>query len=122
MQISDASGFTSTLINSGESQNKGFEGLLTLVPIQSKNFRWEFTANTSYNITKVNKIVTSTPGERFTTGTHPFNGEVRMVVGQEMGQIAGYGYSRDPKGQMIFQSNGLLPLRTPDLVFWKWFT
>jgi hypothetical protein len=38
-----------------------------------------------------------------------------MVVGQEMGQIAGFGYSRDTKGQMIFQSNGL-PLRTPDLV------
>jgi len=115
VQISDASGFTSTLINSGESENKGFEGLVTLVPIQSKNFRWEFTANTSYNITKVNKIATETPGERFTTGTHPFNGEVRMVVGKEMGQIAGFGYSRDAKGQMVFQSNGL-PLRTPDLV------
>jgi len=38
-----------------------------------------------------------------------------MVVGEEMGQIAGYGYARDVKGQQIFQSNGL-PLRTPDLV------
>jgi TonB-linked SusC/RagA family outer membrane protein len=115
VQISDASGFTSTLINSGESQNKGFEGLLTIVPIMSKSFRWEFTANTGYNITRVNKIATDKPGERFTTGTHPFNGEVRMVVGEEMGQIAGYGYARDAKGQMIFQSNGL-PLRTPDLI------
>ena len=115
VQVSDASGFTNTLINSGESQNKGIEVLLNLVPFQSKTFRWEFTANTSYNITRVNKIVTETPGERFTTGTHPFNGEVRMVVGQEIGQIAGYGYSRDAKGSMIFQSNGL-PLRTPDLV------
>ena len=115
VQISDASGFTSTLINSGESQNKGFEGLLSIVPIQTKKFRWEFTANTAYNETRVNKIVTETPGERFTTGTHPFNGEVRMVVGKEMGQIAGFGYARDVKGNMIFQSNGL-PLRTPDLV------
>lgn len=115
VQISDASGFTSTLINSGESQNKGFEAQLTLIPLQTKNFRWEFTANTGYNITRVNKITTDKPGEKFTTGTHPFNGEVRMVVGQEMGQIAGFGYARDAKGQMIFQSNGL-PLRTPDLV------
>lgn len=115
VQISDASGFTSTLINSGESQNMGFEGQLTLIPLQTKNFRWEFTANTGYNKTRVNKITTNKPGEKFTTGSHPFNGEVRMVVGQEMGQIAGFGYARDAKGQMIFQSNGL-PLRTSDFV------
>jgi TonB-linked SusC/RagA family outer membrane protein len=115
VQTSDASGFTSTLINSGESQNRGFEGLFTIIPIQSKSFRWDFTANTAYNVTRVNKIATDKPGEKFTTGTHPFNGEVRVVVGEEMGQIAGYGYARDAKGQMIFQSNGL-PLRTPDLI------
>ena len=115
VQISDASGFTSTLINSGESQNKGFEGLLNFTVLQMKKFRWEFTANTAYNITRVNKIATDKPGEKFTTGTHPFNGEVRMVVGQEMGQIAGFGYARNDKGQMIFQANGL-PLRTPDFV------
>lgn len=115
VQISDASGFTTTLINSGESQNKGFEGLLNLVPLMSKNFRWEFTANTAYNITRLNSLATSKPGERFTTGSHPFNGEVRLVVGEELGQISGYGYARDAKGRMIFQSNGL-PLRTPDFV------
>jgi len=115
VQISDGSGFTSTLINSGESQNKGIEALLTVVPLQMKHFRWEFTANTAYNITKVNRITTDKAGEKFTTGTHPFNGEVRMVVGKEMGQIAGFGYARNDKGQMIFQTNGL-PLRTPDLV------
>jgi hypothetical protein len=32
-----------------------------------------------------------------------------------MGQIAGYGYARDAKGQQIFQSNGL-PQRTADFV------
>lgn len=115
VQISDGSGFTSSLINSGESQNKGLEGLLSFIPVRSKNFRWEFTANTAYNISRVNKITTTKEGERFTTGTHPFNGEVRMVVGEEMGQIAGFGYARDAKGAMIFQANGL-PLRTPNLV------
>ncbi len=115
VQISDGSGFTSTLINSGESQNKGFEGLLNLVLFQQQGFRWELTSNTAYNITRVNKITTDKPGEKFTTGTHPFNGEVRMVVGEEMGQIAGFGYARNDKGQQIFQANGL-PLRTPDFV------
>lgn len=115
VQTSDASGFTSTLVNSGESENKGFEALVSFIPVQRKDFRWEFTANTSYNETMVNRISTDKAGERFTTGSHPFNGEIRMVVGQEMAQIAGYGYARDAKGQMIFQSNGL-PLRTADFV------
>jgi outer membrane receptor protein involved in Fe transport len=115
VQISDASGFLNTRINSGQSRNLGFEALVNVTPIQTKNFSWEFTANTSYNITKVMSIITSKPGERITIGTHVFNGEVRHVVGQEMGQIAGFGYSRNASGQMIFQSNGL-PLRTPDLI------
>jgi len=115
VQISDASGFVNTRINSGESYNKGFEGLLNLSLVNATNFKWDFTANTSYNITKVISISTKTPGEKATIGTHPFNGEVRVVVGEEMGQIAGYGYARDAEGQMIFQSNGL-PLRTTDFV------
>jgi TonB-linked SusC/RagA family outer membrane protein len=115
VQISDASGFVNTLINSGKSSNKGVEALLNLVPVRTKNFSWEFTANTSYNKTRADKIITGAPGERITVGTHVFNGEVRIVVGQEMEQIAGYGYARDVKGQRIFQTNGL-PQRTSDLV------
>jgi TonB-linked outer membrane protein, SusC/RagA family len=114
-QISDASGYLNTPINSGKSRNYGFEALLNLVPVRNKDFTWEFTANTSYNITKVLSIITDKPGERITTGTHVFNGETRHVVGEEIGQIAGYAYARDPKGQMIFQSNGL-PQRTSDFV------
>jgi TonB-linked SusC/RagA family outer membrane protein len=116
-QISDGSGFINTRINSGKSRNMGFEVLLNLVPVKSKTFTWEFTANTAYNKTKVLSILTNTPGERITIGTHVFNGEVRHVVGEEMGQIAGFGYATDPaKGnQRIFQVNGL-PLRTSSLV------
>jgi TonB-linked SusC/RagA family outer membrane protein len=115
VQVSDASGFVNTKINSGKSQNKGFEGLLTLVPVRNKNFNWEFTANTAFNKTKALNIITGKPGERITVGTHTFNGEVRIVVGEELEQLAGYGYARDAKGQRIFQSSGV-PLKTSDLV------
>ena len=116
VQISDASGFTNTQINSGKSENRGFEGLLNLVPVKGKNFTWEFTANTGYNKTKAISIITGQPGERITVGTHVFNGEVRIVAGEEMEQIAGYGYAKDAKtGKRIFQANGL-PQRTKDLV------
>jgi len=115
VQVSDASGFVNTKINSGRSENKGYEMLVTVVPYQKKDFSWEITANATYNKTKVLSIITETPDERITIGTHTLNGEIRHVVGEEMGQIAGYGYATDDKGQRIFQSNGL-PLRTPNLV------
>jgi TonB-linked SusC/RagA family outer membrane protein len=114
-QISDASGFVSTLINSGKSQNNGFEMLLNLVPIKSTDFQWDLTLNASYNKTKVLSLTTDTPGERITVGTHVFNGELRQVVGQEMGQIYGFGYRRDAQGRKIFGGNGI-PLRTTDLI------
>lgn len=114
-QISDASGFITTLINSGKSQNRGFEMLLNLVPVKTPNFQWDLTLNGSYNKTKVLSLLTDTPGERITVGTHVFNGELRQVVGQEMGQIYGFGFKRDASGQMIFGGNGI-PLRTDDLI------
>lgn len=114
-QISDASGFITTLINSGQSQNRGLEMLINLVPFKTKDFQWDVTFNGSYNITKVLSLLTETPGERITVGTHVFNGELRQVVGQEMGLIYGFGFRRDASGQKIFGGNGI-PLRTTDLI------
>ena len=114
-QISDASGFIDTRINSGQSENKGIEMLLNIVPVRSNDFRWDFTFNAAYNKTKVLSLLTDTPGERITVGTHVFNGELRQIVGEEMGQIAGFGYRRDDQGRKIFGANGI-PLRTLDLV------
>lgn len=114
-QISDASGFVNTSINSGKSENKGVEMLLTLVPVETKDFTWESSMNAAYNVTEVLSLLTDTPGERITVGTHVFNGELRQIVGMEMGQVAGFGYRRDAQGRKIFGANGI-PLRTPDLI------
>jgi TonB-linked SusC/RagA family outer membrane protein len=114
-QISDASGFVDTRINSGKSQSQGVELYADLVPIQTKDFKWDFIFAGAYNITEVLSLLTDKPGEKITVGTHIFNGEVRQVVGEEMGQIAGFGYKLDANGNRIFGSNGL-PLRTPDLI------
>jgi TonB-linked SusC/RagA family outer membrane protein len=126
-QISDASGFQTSLINSGKSENRGFEMLLNFVPVRTKDFSWDITFNGAYNKTKVLSLLTDDDGtegkdynndkraERITTGTHVFNGEQRQVVGQEMGQIYGFGYRRDAQGRQVFGANGI-PLRTADLI------
>lgn len=122
-QISNASGFSNTRINSGESENKGLELMLNLVPVQTTDFQWDFTFNGAYNETKVLSLLTSTEGERITVGNHVFNGNLQQIVGMEMGQIVGNGYRRDDgtinpanKGQIVFGADGL-PLTTSNVIF-----
>ena len=121
-QISDGSGFTTTRINSGKSQNKGIELMVNLVPVTNNNFQWDFTFTGAYNVTEVLSLLTDVPGENITVGTHVFNGFVQQIVGEEMGQIVGYGYKRDDgsinpanKGKIVFGANGL-PERTSQLI------
>lgn len=114
-QISDGSGFINTSINSGQSRNRGVEMLVTGVPVESKDFSWEVSMNGAYNKTLVLSLLSDTPGERITVGRHVFNGELRQVVGKEMGQVTGFGYRRDDQGRVIFGANGL-PLRTLEMV------
>lgn len=121
-QISDGSGFLNTLINSGQSETKGIELLLNLVPVSTQDFQWDFTFTAAYNKTKVLSLITDTKGENITVGSHVFNGFVQQIVGKEMGQIVGYGYLRDDgsinpenKGEIVYGANGL-PLRTPTLI------
>ncbi|MGB3775961.1 MAG: SusC/RagA family TonB-linked outer membrane protein [Leeuwenhoekiella sp.] len=115
-QISNTSGFISTLINSGESRSDGVEALLTLVPVRNENFQWDITLNNSYNKTKVISLLSDEPGESILVGTHAFNGFLFQVVGEEIGQLAGFGYKKDEQGRQIFGSDGR-PLRTDEIVF-----
>ncbi len=113
-QISNSSGFISTLINSGESRSDGIEALLNFVPIKNTDFQWDFTLNASYNQTKVISLLTDTPGERILVGNHIFNGFLYQVVGEEIGQLAGFGYKRDDQGRKVFGDDGRA-LRTDDI-------
>ncbi len=110
--ISDASGFTSTQINSGQSENKGIEVMLNLIPVSTDNFEWDFTFTGAYNKTKVLSLLSDVPGTSITVGSHVFNGWVYQVVGEEMGQIVGYGYRRNDAGQIIYNSTSGVPLPT----------
>ncbi len=123
-QSSDASGYTSTLINSGQSRNQGIEMLLNLTPIQSSNFKWDITLNGSYNQTKLLKLLTDDDGspekdynkdkqaEQIVVGNGIYVGELRHVVGQPLGQLYTFGYARDAQGRIIHDGSGLAN-RTP---------
>ncbi len=110
-QSSDASGYTNVLINNGKSQNQGIELLINLSPIRTKNFFWDITLNGAYNKTKLLKLLTEVPGEQIVVGTGVYVGDLRQVVGEELGQLYSYGYQRDTQGRIVHGSDGL-PNRT----------
>ncbi|GAB2528879.1 SusC/RagA family TonB-linked outer membrane protein [Spirosoma aerophilum] len=111
-QSSDASGYTSTLINNGQSQNQGIEVLLNLAPIRTKDFSWDITLNGAYNKTKLLKLLTDKPGEQIVVGNGIYVGDLRQVVGEELGQLYSFGYVRNAAGQIVHGGDGL-PVRTP---------
>jgi hypothetical protein len=96
--------------------------MVNLVPVTTTNFTWDFTFAGAYNKTEVLSLLGDIPGENITVGSHVFNGFVQQIVGEEMGQIVGYGYLRDDgsinpanEGKIVFGNNGL-PLRTAALI------
>ena len=113
-----SSGFLTRTTNVGRVDNQGFEGLLTLTPVKTSNFRWDVSAN----FTRIrNKVISISEGVKESaivgnafTGTIP-----SFVVNQPYGVIRG---GRKPRvtdrnseffGQYIINpTNGLF---APDL-------
>ncbi len=106
--VSPASGVTSVFQNAGEIETKGVELGLTLIPVRVKNFTW--TINGNY--TQFKSIVTKlAPGVSVITLGGFTTPNVRLVEGDEFGQIYGNMYQRDVQGRMILTAGGL-PLPT----------
>lgn len=54
--VAPETAFTTYTRNVGQVDNKGFEIALTVVPVQTKSFQWEFITNFSKNKSKVVKL------------------------------------------------------------------
>ncbi|MCC3153759.1 SusC/RagA family TonB-linked outer membrane protein [Hymenobacter sp. BT770] len=95
-----STGFTQRYANVGRLDNKGIEGLMTVTPVRTDNFRWDITANYTANRNKVVSIAEGVERARITgsgfIGSLPF-----IVVGQPYGVIVGGKKSRSPDGQYI---------------------
>ena len=110
-QISDASGFTSQLINVGESLNTGYELMITATPVQTPNFKWDISLNGSLNDSEVINL-----GEgvnEIVVGGNVGNNSIRQVVGEQVGGLYVTSYLRDDQGRQVFDNNGQ-PLRGPN--------
>ena len=88
VNVSQTSGFNSSIVNAGELENKGFEFLLTGTPIQAPSgFRWDVGINFSKNDNEVLSL--REPVDRLTIGTARSFVTVEARIGEPYGAIVG---------------------------------
>jgi TonB-linked SusC/RagA family outer membrane protein len=106
--VSPTSGFTSKSINAGRINNRGFEALLTLAPLQMDNgFNWTTTFNYTQNKSKVAELA---PGiETIVLGQGIFaEVNIEARAGLPYGTIYGSYLERDAQGRLL--TSGGLPI------------
>jgi TonB-linked SusC/RagA family outer membrane protein len=100
--IAPSQGFTSLRDNLGSMENKGFEIVLTGIPIQTKNFRWEITGIFNHNRNKVSNI-----GQALSQfATNP-GAPVALIKGQPVGVFYGTFFATQPGGSFSMNSTGV---------------
>ena len=109
---SSAAGIAFVTKNAGDLKTTGWELGLTLTPIKTKHGAWTST----FNFTQFNSVVESlAPGVQniFLGGFVTPN--IRLVEGDEYGQIYGNAYKRDADGNLLLTAGGL-PQPTSNVV------
>ncbi|MEO5582460.1 MAG: SusC/RagA family TonB-linked outer membrane protein [Saprospiraceae bacterium] len=107
---SPASGFTSQLINVGESLSQGFESSIQVSPIETEAFTWNINANAAYNTSEVLKLGLEAADTRIQVGN------VFQEVGRPLGQLYHFMQARDADGNPIFNKGNGQPVRSSNLV------
>jgi TonB-linked SusC/RagA family outer membrane protein len=102
--ISPTSGFTSRALNAGEIQNKGFEALLSVVPVRTTNVEWTSSFNYATNS---GRVVSLYPGLETISLGSSWGATVEARVGEPYGVIRGYTNLRDPDTGELLLDDGL---------------
>jgi TonB-linked SusC/RagA family outer membrane protein len=109
-----SSGFSGKTMNIGEMTDKGIEMLITVVPVRTKNFTWEFSWNYTNN---KNRIVSLTEGlDQVVLGGTSRLGFI-AVPGQPVGLLQGSTVQTDPQGHIVVNSQGLPVASTEKKVY-----
>lgn len=104
VSTSGASGYGSKVMNVGEIRNQGFEFMMDVIPVQSKDFMWNTTLNFAYNDSEV-KYLGEGVEQLQIDGASSRSGNVTIqnVIGSSYGEIIGYKYKRDDNGNIVYR-------------------
>ena len=118
LDVSGASGFSSTVVNAGLIENKGIELTLNGTPIQTKFVSWNSTLNFARNRSMVKELYPGINVYQLDVNTYSsvsifLNAEVNKPFGSLVGQA----YLRDPKSGKIMLDANNLPLHQTNYNF-----
>ena len=116
--------YNKTMANGGTMRNRGVEVLVTVVPVQNKDFEWSTTGTFSLNSNKLISLsgsIFKSDYDYFNTGTVEYSGQVadshRVQVGESIGNFYGFKVvDVDGEGRWIYED------RNGELVNYKDFT
>ncbi len=104
------SGYTSSILNIGELENKGIELLIGGTPIKNENFSWSTSFNLGYNDSKiVHTDDEDTPINVDGSQTRDRTAIISHIVGEHYGVIFGSCYKRDNNGNIMYKITGSVP-------------
>ena len=102
LDVAPASGFTSSQINAGNIQRKGWELSLTGSPVAGKNFSWDMTLNLAHSTSIVKELAEGL--DNYLYGTTRSDTRIENRVGKEWGMLVGRNYKVDSQGRTVFAS------------------
>ena len=116
--------YNKTMANGCTMRNRGVEVLVTVVPVQNKDFEWSTTGTFSLNSNKLISLsgsIFKSDYDYFNTGTVEYSGQVadshRVQVGESIGNFYGFKVvDVDSEGRWIYED------RNGELVNYKDFT
>lgn len=113
LDMDPGTGYTAQNINLGKIENKGIELLISVRPIELKDFSWDV----SWNFTKNKSNVVSLPeGLGGISSIYGLSGGTSMyaIVGQPIGTFKAEVAERDPNGNVVVNAANGLPVANPD--------
>jgi len=108
VSVSQASGYSSFLLNSGEVSNKGIESKLSVIPYQTKD--WTVTVGGNYSrydnkVVSINPALATLPISVYSSQVGAYG-----VPGYQFPVIMGTDYQRDPQGHVVVDGTTGLPI------------
>lgn len=97
--VSGATGYSSYLVNTGQTSSKGVEANITLVPVRTEDWDVTFNANFSHYSNFVDFI--SGDLKQLTLGSYTGGAGSYAIEGQPFPVIQGTTHARDPQGRII---------------------
>src|SRR5258708_880569 len=100
--IAPTNGYSAVLDNIGSLQNNGYEVVLNLVPVRTKDFSWELTGIYNHNQNKALNI-----GQSLLLFNTNGGAPVAIIGGQPIGVFYGTFFAADAQGGQLKNASGI---------------